>query len=50
MRQKLYHITNTQEAFRLTCFSAETVYEADKLWIPGQGDGDSEMIVMGIPK
>jgi len=20
------------------------------LWIPGQGDGDSEMIVMGIPK
>jgi hypothetical protein len=22
----------------------------DLLWIPGQGDGDSEMIVMGIPK
>jgi len=32
--------------FTITVESANQV----SVWIPGQGDGDSEMIVMGIPK
>jgi len=34
----------------LGAICVSTVKAGFKVWIPGHGDGDSEMIVMAVPK